>query len=91
MPEGNVLDAASGAVVDMPGAQPALLAVARCAALCNDSTLYYDEVAGAPQHVGENTEVALRVLAEKVGKEACVRTYTHHAACDAAAHNHAED
>lgn len=66
MPEGDVIDAASGGVVAIPGAQPALLALARCAALCNDSTLYIDEGAGAPQHVGENTEVALRVLAEKV-------------------------
>lgn len=66
MPDGDVLDATSGAVIPSPGVQPALLALARCAALCNDSTLYFDEAANAPQHVGENTEVALRVLAEKV-------------------------
>ncbi len=54
-------------MVQNPGAHPALSAMARCAALCNDSTLYYDSVVDAPQHVGESTEVALRVLAEKVG------------------------
>ena len=31
-----------GKVVQQPGDLPALLAMAQCAALCNDSSLYYD-------------------------------------------------
>lgn len=37
-----------------------------CCSLCNDSHLHYAADRGVYQRVGEATEVALRVLAEKV-------------------------
>jgi hypothetical protein len=37
-----------------------------CCSLCNDSHLTYAADRGVYQRVGEATEVALRVLAEKV-------------------------
>ncbi len=40
-PEGEISEAA-GHAVQQPGDLPALLALAQCAALCNDSSLYYD-------------------------------------------------
>ena len=40
-PEGEISDA-TGHPVQQPGDLPALLAMAQCAALCNDSSLYYD-------------------------------------------------
>jgi P-type Ca2+ transporter type 2A len=40
-PEGTIADA-TGHTVQQPGDLPALLAMARCSALCNDSSLYYD-------------------------------------------------
>ncbi len=42
------------------------LQAAVCSALCNDSHLTYAADRGVYQRVGEATEVALRVLAEKV-------------------------
>lgn len=66
----------AGSLVAHPADQPALLAMARCASLCNDSVMYYDAERSAYQRVGESTEVALRVLAEKIGLSGyarCVR------------------
>lgn len=40
-PDGELTDA-TGHPVQQPGDLPALLAVSQCAALCNDSSLYYD-------------------------------------------------
>ncbi|CAL8471661.1 g11203 [Coccomyxa elongata] len=65
-PEGSVLDA-QGAPVPKPADHTSVLQTAACCALCNDSALSYDPDSGAYQRVGEATEVALRVLAEKVG------------------------
>jgi Ca2+ transporting ATPase len=65
-PEGRVLDA-RGAPLAAPADRPALEAAAACAALCNDSHLGYDAAAARYRPVGEATEVALRVLAEKIG------------------------
>ncbi|KAK9840627.1 hypothetical protein WJX81_005487 [Elliptochloris bilobata] len=65
-PEGSVLDAA-GQTIPHPADQPCLAQLAACAALCNDSSLYFSAEKGSYQRVGEATEVALRVLAEKVG------------------------
>ena len=48
-----------------PAPAPALQA-AVCCSLCNDSHLTYAADRGVYQRVGEATEVALRVLAEKV-------------------------
>ena len=50
-----------------PGADlPCLLQAALCSSLCKDSHLHYAADPGTYQRVGEATEVALRVLAEKV-------------------------
>jgi len=40
--------------------------MAMCSALCNESTLQYNPDKGNYEKIGESTEVALRVLAEKV-------------------------
>ena len=66
-PEGRVLDATSGVEVPFPADYPAVLQSAACAALCNDSHLTYSAERGVYQRVGEATEVALRVFAEKIG------------------------
>jgi magnesium-transporting ATPase (P-type) len=65
-PEGKVLLAGGGGgEVAFPADLPCLLQAAVCCALCNDSHLTYAADRGAYQRVGEATEVALRVLAEK--------------------------
>ncbi|CAL5220117.1 g2070 [Coccomyxa viridis] len=65
-PEGRVLTE-SGAPIQAPAEESAVLQTATCCALCNDSTLTYNNEKQEYQRVGEATEVALRVLAEKVG------------------------
>lgn len=45
---------------------PCLLHIAMCSALCNESVLQYNPYKGNYEKIGESTEVALRVLAEKV-------------------------
>lgn len=69
-PEGRVLKASSSserAEVAIPADVPTLLQTAACASLCNDSHLTYSTDRGTYQRVGEATEVALRVFAEKIG------------------------
>jgi hypothetical protein len=39
-----------------------------CSSLCNDSTLAYDAATNTYQRIGESTELALRVFAEKVSQ-----------------------
>ncbi|KAF7830531.1 calcium-transporting ATPase 3, endoplasmic reticulum-type [Senna tora] len=65
-PEGIIFDS-SGMQLDFPAQQPCLLHTAMCSALCNESTLQYNPDKGKYEKIGESTEVALRVLAEKVG------------------------
>ena len=65
-PEGRVLDAAGGEI-SVPADMPALLQVAACCSLCNDSHLAYNEDRGTYERMGEATEIALRVLSEKIG------------------------
>ncbi|XP_057852487.1 calcium-transporting ATPase 3, endoplasmic reticulum-type [Cryptomeria japonica] len=65
-PDGVVHDLA-GLQLDHPAHLPCLLHIAMCSALCNDSTLQYNPDKGSYEKIGESTEVALRVLAEKVG------------------------
>lgn len=52
--------------LDFPAQLPCLLHMAMCSALCNESTLQYNPDKGNYEKIGESTEVALRVLAEKV-------------------------
>ncbi|KAI3430776.1 hypothetical protein D9Q98_009188 [Chlorella vulgaris] len=65
-PEGKVYSRGGGEVA-FPADLPCLLQAALCCALCNDSHLHYAADRGQYQRVGEATEVALRVLAEKIG------------------------
>lgn len=65
-PDGVINDSA-GLQLQHPAHFPCLLHIAMCSALCNDSSLQYNPDKGAYEKIGESTEVALRVLAEKVG------------------------
>ncbi|XP_058069765.1 calcium-transporting ATPase 3, endoplasmic reticulum-type isoform X2 [Magnolia sinica] len=65
-PEGRIFDA-EGIQVEFPAHFPCLLHISMCSALCNESTLQYNPDKGNYDKIGESTEVALRVLAEKVG------------------------
>lgn len=42
-----------------------------CSALCNESVIQYNPDKRNYEKIGESTEVALRVFAEKVGLYAC--------------------
>ncbi|KAG2698946.1 hypothetical protein I3760_07G170700 [Carya illinoinensis] len=65
-PEGIIFDS-TGTQLDFPAQLPCLLHIAMCSALCNESILQYNPDKGNYEKIGESTEVALRVLAEKVG------------------------
>ncbi|KAJ6675949.1 CALCIUM-TRANSPORTING ATPASE [Salix viminalis] len=53
--------------IEFPAQLPCLLHIAMCSAVCNESILQYNPDKGIYEKIGESTEVALRVLAEKVG------------------------
>ncbi|GKV20049.1 hypothetical protein SLEP1_g30224 [Rubroshorea leprosula] len=65
-PDGIIFDS-SGIQLEFPARLPCLLHIAMCSALCNESVLQYNPDKGTYEKIGESTEVALRVLAEKVG------------------------
>ncbi|CAH9077838.1 unnamed protein product [Cuscuta epithymum] len=65
-PEGFVIDN-TGVQLEIPAQSPCLLHIAMCSALCNESVLRYNPEKKAYEKIGESTEVALRVLAEKIG------------------------
>nr|CAB3493366.1 unnamed protein product [Digitaria exilis] len=65
-PEGFIYDA-GGLQLEFPPQSPCLLHLAMCSALCNESTLQYNPDKKCYEKIGESTEVALRVLVEKVG------------------------
>ncbi|OMO70808.1 Cation-transporting P-type ATPase [Corchorus olitorius] len=65
-PEGFIFDS-NGTQLEFPAQLPCLLHIAMCSALCNESLLQYNPDKGSIEKIGESTEVALRVLAEKVG------------------------
>ncbi|KAK2391836.1 Calcium-transporting ATPase 3, endoplasmic reticulum-type [Trifolium repens] len=65
-PEGRIFDK-EGMQLDIPAQSQCLLHMAMCSALCNESTLQYNPDKGKYEKIGESTEVALRVLVEKVG------------------------
>ncbi|KAF9621155.1 hypothetical protein IFM89_016649 [Coptis chinensis] len=65
-PEGIILDSA-GVKLEFPAEFTCLLHIAMCSALCNESMLQYNPDKGNYEKIGESTEVALRVLTEKVG------------------------
>jgi magnesium-transporting ATPase (P-type) len=64
-PDGVITE--NGGVVEHPADRPALLHVAMCASLCNDSAVHFNQDKGVYEKIGESSEVALRVLAEKMG------------------------
>ncbi|CAL9121634.1 unnamed protein product [Musa textilis] len=65
-PEGMIFDSA-GMQLEFPAQFPCLLHIAMCSALCNESILQYNPDKKNYDKIGESTEVALRVLVEKVG------------------------
>lgn len=65
-PDGVIYES-DGLQLQHPAHFPCLLHIAMCSALCNDSSLQYNPDKGTYEKIGESTEVALRVLAEKVG------------------------
>lgn len=66
-PVGDILDAETGSKLQHPGDSQVLLQAGACSALCNDCHLTYLPDSNTYQRAGEATEVALRVLAEKIG------------------------
>jgi Ca2+ transporting ATPase len=64
-PEGHI--SKNGQRVNHPGDSKLLLALGACCSLCNESHLVYLPEKHTYQRAGEATEVALRVLAEKIG------------------------
>ncbi|PNT74195.1 hypothetical protein BRADI_1g09810v3 [Brachypodium distachyon] len=65
-PDGFIYDAGE-LQLEFPPQSPCLLHIAMCSALCNESTLQYNPDKKSYEKIGESTEVALRVLVEKVG------------------------
>ncbi|CAN6682292.1 unnamed protein product [Malus baccata var. baccata] len=65
-PEGIIFES-TGLQLELPAQTPCLLHIAMCSALCNESILQYNPDKGNYAKIGESTEVALRVLAEKIG------------------------
>mmetsp|Transcript_6568 Transcript_6568/g.17614 ORF Transcript_6568/g.17614 Transcript_6568/m.17614 type:complete len:1038 (+) Transcript_6568:39-3152(+) len=71
-PEGMVLGP-GGVVLRQPADTPCLAHAAQCAALCNDSQVFVAQKTGTLQRIGESTEIALRVFAEKIGLPSSIR------------------
>ncbi|KAL6511219.1 Calcium-transporting ATPase 3, endoplasmic reticulum-type [Orobanche hederae] len=66
-PEGTIFDNTADAQLDVPANFHCLLHTAMCSALCNESVIQYNPDKRSYEKIGESTEVALRVLAEKIG------------------------
>jgi magnesium-transporting ATPase (P-type) len=65
---GKSLDAGvQNAAVQNPADMQALLFLAQCSAVCTNSSLNFDSESGNAMHIGESTEIALQLFAEKVG------------------------
>ncbi|PHT29781.1 Calcium-transporting ATPase 3, endoplasmic reticulum-type [Capsicum baccatum] len=65
-PEGFIFDSLR-AQLEIPSQFPCLLHLAMCSALCNESVIQYNPDKRIYEKIGESTEVALRLLAEKIG------------------------
>lgn len=65
-PEGFIFDSLR-AQLEIPAQFPCLLHIAMCSALCNESVIQYNPDKRIYEKIGESTEVALRLLAEKIG------------------------
>lgn len=67
-PDGNFQFVPSTDIVANPASTcPVIAEMAEISTLCNDSSLTYDETKQHYERIGEGTEVALTVLAEKTG------------------------
>ncbi|KAL8030106.1 hypothetical protein ABFX02_14G266700 [Erythranthe guttata] len=66
-PEGTIFDNTADTQLEMPANSQCLLHTSMCSALCNDSVIQYNPDKRCYEKIGESTEVALRVLAEKIG------------------------
>ncbi|GER31105.1 calcium-transporting ATPase 3 family protein [Striga asiatica] len=66
-PEGTIFDNTADVQLDVPANFQCLLHTAMCSALCNESVIQYNPEKRSYEKIGESTEVALRVLAEKIG------------------------
>lgn len=66
-PEGTISDSTTDLQLELPANFHCLLHTAMCSALCNESAVQYNPDKRCYEKIGESTEVALRVLAEKIG------------------------
>lgn len=66
-PQGVIRTATGEPVTDLAQSSATVRQMTEVAALCNDARLAYDARTGSYASVGEPTEGALRVLAEKIG------------------------
>lgn len=66
-PEGIISDSTTDLQLELPANYHCLLHTAMCSALCNESAVQYNPDKRCYEKIGESTEVALRVLAEKIG------------------------
>ncbi|KAH6781139.1 endoplasmic reticulum-type calcium-transporting ATPase 3 [Perilla frutescens var. hirtella] len=66
-PDGTISDSTTELQLELPANFHCLLHTAMCSALCNESVIQYNPDKRCYEKIGESTEVALRVLAEKIG------------------------
>ncbi|XP_042010524.1 calcium-transporting ATPase 3, endoplasmic reticulum-type-like [Salvia splendens] len=66
-PEGTISDSRTDVQLGLPANFHCLLHTAMCSSLCNESVIQYNPDKRSYEKIGESTEVALRVLAEKIG------------------------
>ncbi|KAJ7565111.1 hypothetical protein O6H91_02G048300 [Diphasiastrum complanatum] len=65
-PEGVIMDESMNQI-DYPAHLHCLLHLAMCSSICNESSVQYNVEKAIYEKIGESTEVAIRVLAEKIG------------------------
>lgn len=73
-PRGLITSSLGKTVADLSQASSTVRQMAEVAALCNDARLAYDSLSNTYTNIGEPTEGALRVLAEKIGPVAPAET-----------------
>ena len=76
-PRGSIMTPQGKPAVDLAQSSSTVRQMAEVAALCNDARLAYDSLSNTYTNIGEPTEGALRVLAEKIGPVAPTETKPH--------------
>ncbi|EPE09431.1 calcium p-type atpase [Ophiostoma piceae UAMH 11346] len=76
-PRGSIKTASGNEIADLAQTSSTVRQMTEVAALCNDARLEYDSISNAFSNIGEATEGALRVLAEKIGPVAPADTKPH--------------